>query len=132
MTQEELINVFKYIVKKCDMLINGDDYKADDYTQDNVEDIAELCNHILDGDYGKLAEESTMTQEEKAQEIGKQWYFDTMNPNEAAYKASIQMAKWKEHQMIEKACEWLIQQEEMIGISFENDFIERFKKAMEE
>lgn len=32
---------------------------------------------------------------------------------------------------IEKACEWLLQQEEMIGISFENDFIERFKKAME-
>lgn len=54
MTQEELINIFKYIVKKCDMLINGDDYKADAYTQNTVEDIAELCNHILDGDYGKL------------------------------------------------------------------------------
>lgn len=77
--------------------------------------------------------EYNMTQDEKkALEIGKKWYFDTMNPNEAAYKASIQMAKWKEQQMIEKACEWLIQQEEMIGISFENDFIERFKKAMEE
>lgn len=55
-----------------------------------------------------------------------------MNPNEAAYKAFIQMAKWKEQQMIEKAYEWLSQQEEMIGISFKNDFIERFKKAMEE
>lgn len=73
-----------------------------------------------------------MTQEEKALEIGRKRYFDTMNPNEAAYKASIQMAKWKEQQMIDKACEWLKQQEEMIGISFENDFIERFKKAMEE
>ena len=56
MTQEELINVFKYIVKKCDMLINNGDYEADAYTQDTVEDIAELCNHILDGDYGKLVE----------------------------------------------------------------------------
>ena len=56
MTQEELINVFKYIVKKCDMLINNDNYEADAYTQDTVEDIAELCNHILDGDYGKLIE----------------------------------------------------------------------------
>ena len=65
-------------------------------------------------------------------DTGRKWYFDTMNPNEAAYKASIQMAKWKEQQMIDKACEWLIQQGEMIGISFENDFIERFKKAMEE
>ena len=32
--------------------------------------------------------------------------------------------------LINKACEWLLHQEEMIGISFENDFIERFKKAM--
>lgn len=34
--------------------------------------------------------------------------------------------------MIEKACEWLLQQEEMIGVSFHEDFIERFKVAMEE
>lgn len=56
MTQKELTNVFKNIVKKCDMLINNDHYEADAYTQDTVEDIAELCNHILDGDYGKLVE----------------------------------------------------------------------------
>lgn len=56
MTQEELTNVFKYIVKKCDMLINNDHYEADAYTQDTVEDIAELCNHILDGNHGKLVE----------------------------------------------------------------------------
>lgn len=34
--------------------------------------------------------------------------------------------------MIEKACKWLLCQEEIIGISFERDFIERFKKAMGE
>ena len=39
------------------MIINNDKYVADDWTQDNVEEIAELCNHILDGDYGKLIEE---------------------------------------------------------------------------
>lgn len=33
---------------------------------------------------------------------------------------------------VNKACEWLLHQEEMIGISFEEDFIERFKKAMKE
>lgn len=38
----------------------------------------------------------------------------------------------KKKELIEKACEWIIHQEEMIGISFENDFIERFKKAMDE
>jgi hypothetical protein len=57
MTKEELINVFKYISHKCDMLINNDKYEADYYTQNTVEDIAELCNHILDGDYGKLVED---------------------------------------------------------------------------
>lgn len=56
MKQEELTNVFNYIVKKCDNLINNGHYEADTYTQDTVEDIAELCNHILDGDYGKLVE----------------------------------------------------------------------------
>lgn len=56
MTKDELINVFKYIVKKCDMIINSD-YKADDFVQSNVEDIAELCNQILDGDYGELIED---------------------------------------------------------------------------
>ena len=34
--------------------------------------------------------------------------------------------------MIDKAYKWLLNQEEMIAISLENDFIERFKKAMEE
>ncbi len=57
MTKEELINVFKYIVRKCDKIINNKDYEADEWTQDNVEDIAELCNHILDGDYGEIIEE---------------------------------------------------------------------------
>lgn len=57
MTREELVNVFKYIVKKCDRIINNDKYKPDEFTQDTVEDIAELCNHILDGDYGKLIED---------------------------------------------------------------------------
>lgn len=56
MTREELVKVFEYIVKKCDLLINNDKYEADGFTQDNVEDIAELCNHILDGDYGELVE----------------------------------------------------------------------------
>lgn len=31
---------------------------------------------------------------------------------------------------IKKACEWLKKQNEMIGISFQEDFIERFKNYM--
>lgn len=69
MVQEELIKVFKYIVKKCDMLINNGDYKADDYTQDTVEDIAELCNHILDEDCGKLVEVKEENLEKEIKEV---------------------------------------------------------------
>ena len=40
-------------------------------------------------------------------------------------------AKWAdEHPNLEKACNWLREQKEMIGISFQEDFIERFKMAM--
>ena len=48
---------------------------------------------------------------------------------EKAFKAG---AEWQKQKMIDKACEWLVMQEEMIGVSFQEDFIERFKKAMEE
>lgn len=37
---------------------------------------------------------------------------------------------YKEEQWIKKACDWLREQKEMIGISFQEDFIERFKKEM--
>ena len=69
MIQKELTNVFKYIVKKCDMLINNDHYEADAYTQNTVEDIGELCNHILDGDYGKLVEVKEVDLEKEIDEV---------------------------------------------------------------
>lgn len=34
--------------------------------------------------------------------------------------------------IIDKAVEWLKEQEEMVGISFQDDFIERLKNAMKE
>ena len=52
------------------MLINNDDYEADAYTNDIVEDIAELCNHILDGNCGKLVEAKEVDLEK---EIDKWW-----------------------------------------------------------
>ena len=55
------------------------------------------------------------------------WYFQ--NKKAPTYADAIE---WADKTMIEKACEWLLHQEEMIGISFDSDFIERFKKAMEE
>lgn len=43
-----------------------------------------------------------MTNEEKANEICKRHIFDSNH-----YDGCMEMAKWKEKQMIEKACEWL-------------------------
>lgn len=51
-----------------------------------------------------------MTDKEKADEISEQYATSRYFPNDeevAAYNAAIQMAKWKEQQMIDKACEWL-------------------------
>ena len=51
---------------------------------------------------------------------------------EETMKAVQAYYAYKEKQWIEKACNWLREQKEMIGISFQEDFIERFKIAMEE
>lgn len=48
------------------------------------------------------------------------------------YDAAIAAISIAEKAIIEKASEWLKHREEMIGVSFEEDFIERFKNAMEE
>lgn len=49
---------------------------------------------------------------------------------EETIKAVQEYNAYKEKQLIEKACEWLREQKEMIGISFQEDFIERFKVEM--
>ena len=46
--------MMRYIVHKCNLLINNEHYEADAFTQCTVEDIAEVCNHVMDGDYGKI------------------------------------------------------------------------------
>lgn len=81
-----------------------------------------------------------MTNREKADEIAstiqKNLFF---NSTKECLDSAMAMAKWKDEefvqekqQLVEKACEWLLQQEEIIGISFTDDFIVRFRKAMEE
>lgn len=50
---------------------------------------------------------------------------------EETMKAVQAYNAYKEKQWIEKACNWFREQKEMIGISFQEDFIERFKIAME-
>ena len=49
---------------------------------------------------------------------------------EETIKAVQEYNACEEKQLIEKACEWLREQKEMIGISFQEDFIERFKMEM--
>lgn len=66
---------------------------------------------------------------EKGYPISLNGYISTF---EETMKAVQAYNAYKEKQWIEKACNWLREQKEMIGISFQEDFIERFKIAMEE
>ena len=54
MTREEVKDLLKFIIRKCDLIINNEDYTADEYVQDKVEDIAEMCHRVLDGQFGEI------------------------------------------------------------------------------
>lgn len=75
-----------------------------------------------------------MTREEEIIKIAKHTYSPSSGiPQSLSMRVGfIEGAKWADRTMIDKACGWLLQQEEIIGISFSDDFIERFKKDMEE
>ena len=65
-------------------------------------------------------------------EEGAKWADEHQNLSEEEQVGMGELGmEWQKKHLIDKACEWLTQQEEMIGVSFEEDFIERFKKAME-
>lgn len=51
------------------------------------------------------------------------------NPDNESFNKRLELEK---EDWLDKACEWLSQQEELVGISFEKDFYERFKKHMED
>lgn len=54
MTREEVKDALKFIIHKCNLIINNENYTADDYVQDNVEDIAVMCHKVLDGAFGEI------------------------------------------------------------------------------
>ena len=54
MTREEVKDLLKFIIRKCDLIINNENYTADEYAQDKVEDIAEICHRVLDGQFGEI------------------------------------------------------------------------------
>lgn len=54
MTREEVKDLLKFIIRKCDLIINNKNYTADEYVQDKVEDIAEMCHKVLDGQFGEI------------------------------------------------------------------------------
>ena len=52
-------------------------------------------------------------------------YHEWLTPEQAL--AAVEIAN---EELIEKVCEWLKEQDEMIGVSFQEDFLERFKDYM--
>ncbi len=85
-----------------------------------------------------------MTDAEKAKEIADFLYYKLSHIDYSTLKRELlEMARFAEEQMIEKACEWL--KDNIIGMMdgdlpyiqstydvSKNEFIEDFKKAMEE
>ena len=84
-----------------------------------------------------------MIDKEKALELAKDYAptIENMDAEIVLYDAILEMSQWKEHQMIDKACEWLKENTSCYA-SFDDDiisdkenknnFINDFKQAMEE
>lgn len=70
----------------------------------------------------------------REQQIENEAYRVSNNSDE--FNSFIQGAEWADETMIKKACEWLQAKNKMcmfeIGMILGNNFIEDFKKAMEE
>lgn len=72
-----------------------------------------------------------MTREEEIQKLIDE-YMGIDNYGSLDYQVGVVYGvRFADKTMIEKACKWLLHQEEIIGISFTDDFIERFRKDME-
>lgn len=63
MTREEIKDLLKFIIHKCDLIINNENYTADEYVQDKVEDIAEMCHRVLDGQFGEIVPNPDVAEE---------------------------------------------------------------------
>lgn len=57
MTREEV----KFIIRKCDLIINNENYTADEYVQDKIEDITEMCHRVLNGQFGEIVPNGEIT-----------------------------------------------------------------------
>ena len=77
----------------------------------------------------RLAACDNMTKEEADREQEFTTEFIEKNLYAPTYSDAIEYGR---KTAFEDAVEWLKEQEEMVGISFQQDFIERFKKAMED
>lgn len=74
-----------------------------------------------------------MSDEDKAYELASNDGFSVEESN-AAYNAALEMAQWKQQQMIEKSVEWLNAHLPFGEVDFNlrNTIIEDFKQSMEE
>lgn len=76
-----------------------------------------------------------MINEEKAREIASKYerWNQEYDESYGAYNGAIEMAEWKEQQMINKACSWLLLNASVFGyfkkMKLQN-MVEEFAKAM--
>lgn len=104
MTREEIKDLLKFIIRKCDLIINNENYTADDYVQDKVEDIAEICNMVLDGQFCRMENEDvTLTRsclEKQKEQKSAEWSVE----DESFLKVAIAICNRYSHKDI---ADWL-------------------------
>ena len=76
-----------------------------------------------------------MTPEEKAKELGKKYSKPCHGTGDCEFEATqaaLEMAQWKEQQMIDKAVKWLKSNRHIKDDVVWNIYIDNFKRTMEE
>jgi hypothetical protein len=119
MTKEEIKDLLKFIIRKCDLVINNENYTADEYAQDKIEDIAEMCHRVLDGQFGEIIEPSLPSNlDEAAEKEIERFCSDMLNVD--IIWARMPLTKRFGLQMAKFGAEWMAGQGEAHELTVES------------
>ena len=117
-----------YPLEQC--LIEMAEWKDEEHAKEKQQLIKKAAKwnmyeneYVMVDDFKQAIKDNrTMTNEEKAKEIGRMWYYDNAQPNDAAYRGAVQMGIWKDEQEIEFLQSLLFQAstQQALGIIIKN------------
>ena len=118
MTREEVKDLFKSIIRKCDLVINNENYTDDEYVQGKIEDIAGMCHRALDGQFGEIIEPSLPSELDAAALKELQVYLPQGNgPDGICYFIAPQMLA-----MYKAGAEWMAGQGQTFAAHFDDGY----------